>query len=418
MNSTCHCTGWPLVVGLLAAALALPGHAAPLTFDEALRLAEDNAPSLMAQDAKYRAASSAAIAAGELPDPSLVLGVQNYPIGGPDRWDIDRDAMTMRMVGIRQEVPNRDKREARIEVANAGIDRAAAERRIARLNIRQSAALAWIGSYYAERKQAVLQDFHSENRLLADTVRARIAGGSAQPADAVAPKQEAALLEQRQDDLARQQAQNRAALRRWIGPAANDTLAGAPPEWPVDGSDYHHTLQAHPELAAFAPMAREAQARIRQAKAEKQSDWSWEVDYQHRDREFGDMVNLQLSWTLPLFPDTRQNPLIAASQAQAEQLEAEREALSREHIQQLEDELANYASLNRAVRRNHDSLIPLAEEKAALSLSSYRAGKADLASVISARRELIETRLTQIDTEEQRALSNARLHFAYGEYAQ
>ena len=46
------------------------------------------------------------------------------------------------------------------------------------------------------------------------------------------------------------------------------------------------------------------------------------------------------------------------------------------------------------------------------------AGKADLASVISARRELIETRLTQIDTEEQRALSNARLHFAYGEYAQ
>ena len=418
MNSKCYCTGWSLVAGLAASVLALPSLAAALTLDEALQLAENNAPSLTAQDAKIQAASSAAIPAGELPDPKLLLGVQNYPIGGPDRWSIDQDFMTMQMVGVSQEMPSSAKRKARIEVADAAIERAAAERRVERLKVRQATALAWINSYSVERKDTLFQDLYKENRLLADTVRAQIAGGRAQPADAVTPKQEAAQLEEQQDDLIRQRAQARAALKRWIGPAANDKPVGSLPEWPVEASDYSHKLQHHPELAAFAPMTREAQAKVREAEAEKQSDWSWEVDYQNRGRQFGDMVSVQFSWDLPLFPDSRQNPKIAAKHAELNQLEAEREALSRKHTQQLEDDLADYERLNRAVRRTLDSLLPLAKEKVELSMASYRAGKGDLNSVVAARRELIEARLKQIDVEEQRALTSARLYFAYGESAQ
>ncbi|SDJ51654.1 TolC family protein [Pseudomonas abietaniphila] len=418
MKSKCYCTGWPLVTILAASVLALPSLAAALTLDEALQLAENNAPSLTAQDAKIQAASSAAIPAGELPDPKLLLGVQNYPIGGPDRWSIDQDFMTMRMVGVSQEMPNSAKRKARVEVADAAIDRAAAERRVERLKVRQATALAWINSYSVERKDTLFQDFYKENRLLADTVRAQIAGGRAQPADAVTPKQEAAQLEEQQDDLIRQRAQARAALKRWIGPAANDKPVGSLPEWPVDASGYSHKLQHHPELAAFEPMTREAQAKAREAEAEKQSDWSWEVDYQNRGREFGDMVSVRFSWDLPLFPDSRQNPKIAAKHAELNQLEAEREVLSREHTQQLEDQVADYERLNRAVHRSQSSLLPLAKEKVELTMASYRAGKGDLNSVVAARRELIEARLKQIDVEEQRALTSARLYFAYGESAQ
>jgi outer membrane protein TolC len=403
---------------LAASVLATPSFAAALTLDDALQLAETNAPSLTAQDAKIRAATSAAIPAGELPDPKLLVGIQNYPIGGPDRWSIDQDFMTMQMVGVSQEMPNSAKRKARIEVADAAIERAAAERQVERLKVRQATALAWISSYSVERKDALFQDFYRENRLLADTVRAQIAGGRAQPADAVTPKQEAAQLEEQQDDLIRQRSQARAALKRWIGPAANDKPVGSLPEWPVEASGYSHKVQHHPELAAFAPMTREAQARVREAEAEKRSDWSWEVDYQHRGREFGDMVSVQFSWDLPLFPDSRQNPKIAAKHAELNQLEAEREVLSREHTQQLEDELADYERLNRAVHRAKTSLLPLAKEKVELTMASYRAGKGDLNSVVAARRELIEARLKQIDVEEQRALTSARLYFAYGESAQ
>ena len=418
MNSLRYCAGGPVLAALAASVLALPSLAAPLALDEALRLAENNAPSLMAQTAKLRASNSAAIPAGELPDPKLLLGVQNYPIGGPDRWSIDQDFMTMQMVGVMQEVPNRDKRKARIEVAEAAVDRAAAEGRMERLNVRQATALAWISSYSVERKEALFQDFYKENRLLTDTVRAQIAGGRAQPADAVTPKQEAAQLAEQQDDLIRLRAQTRATLKRWIGPAANDELTGGLPQWPVDTSGYAHKLQQNPALAAFTPMTREAQAKVREAEAEKQSDWSWELDYQRRGREFGDMVSVQFTFDLPLFPGSRQNPRIAAKHAELNQLEAEREALTRERTEQLEADLADYERLNRAVRRSQESLVPLAKEKVGLSMASYRAGKGDLAPVIAARRELIEARLKQIDVEEQRALTNARLYFNYGEPGQ
>lgn len=70
MNSKCFCTGWSLVAGLAASILALPSLAAALTLDEALQLAENNAPSLTAQDAKIQAASSAAIPQVNYPIPS------------------------------------------------------------------------------------------------------------------------------------------------------------------------------------------------------------------------------------------------------------------------------------------------------------------------------------------------------------
>ena len=418
MNSKCYRTGWPLVVGLAASLLALPSFAAPLTLDEALRLAENNAPSLSAQDSKIQAASSAAIPAGELPDPQLVLGLQNFPISGPAKGSLVEDDMTMRMAGIRQQVPNSYKRKARIEVADAGVERATAERRIERLNVRLSTAMAWINSYSIERKDALFQEFYKENRLLNDTVRAQIASGRAQPSDAVTPKQEAAQLEEQQDDLIRQRAQARAALKRWIGPTGGDKPAGGFPDWSIDTSGYAHHIHNHPMLAVFEPMTREAQAKVHEAESEKHSDWSWEVDYQHRDRVYGDMVSVQFSFDLPIFPGSRQNPKIAAKYAELNQIEAEREATLREHNQELEDELADYERQSRAVQRSKESLVPLAKEKVELSMASYRAGKGDLGSVITARREFIEARLKQIDVEEQRALASARLYLAYGESAQ
>ena len=83
----------------------------------------------------------------------------------------------------------------------------------------------------------------------------------------------------------------------------------------------------------------------------------------------------------------------------------------------LDDDLATYQRLDRAVQRSQDSLVPLAEEKVALSLAGYRAGKTELMALVSARRELVDARLKQIDAIEQRALVGAQLYFAYGEPA-
>ncbi|MCU1781326.1 TolC family protein [Pseudomonas sp. 13B_2.1_Bac1] len=399
---------------LAVGVLAWPLLASALTLDDALRLAQTTAPSLAAESAKLQAATQAAIPAGELPDPKLVVGLQNFPIGGPDRGTLYGDDMTEQMVGIQQQVPSRDKRKARVELADATVARTAAEGRVERLNVRQATAQAWIRAYAVERKDALFQDFYRQNRLLHDSVRAQLAGGRGQPSDVVIPRQEAAELAEREDALTEQRTQARAALKRWIGAAASEAPSGQWPNWPLA---HPYNLHQHPELQAFAPRTREAEARLREAKAQKTSDWSWEVDYQHRGREYGDMVSLQLSFDLPIFPGRRQNPGIAARQAELDQLDAEREAATREHTQVLDDDLATYQRLDRAVQRSQDSLVPLAEEKVALSLAGYRAGKTELMALVSARRELVDARFKQIDAIEQRALVGAQLYFAYGEPA-
>lgn len=405
----------PYAAALMAGALAFPGLATALTLEQALSLAEREAPSLDAQAANLQAARSAAIPAGELPDPKLKLGLQNVPIEGQAKWRLDEDFMTMQMVGVMQDVPNRDKRRARVEAAQANVALADVQQTIERLKVRQQTAEAWIATLAVEQKLTLFKELFRENRLFTRAITARTAGGRGLAADTVLPKQEAALLAEQEDELLRNEAIARAELRRWIGDAASEPLTGAWPQWLDDLNHYQHNLYRHPDLLAFDPMTRQAEANVRQAIAEKTPDWSWGVDYLRRGREYGDMVNLSVSFDLPLFTGTRQDPKIAAERARVARIEAERQAMLRMHNQELSAELAEYQRLVRGLARLEQTLLPLAEEKVRLAMADYRAGSGELTAVIDARQQLIETRLRRIDIARERSLSNARLHFAFGD---
>ena len=82
----------------------------PLTLNAALRGAERNAPQLDAARHAMRANQAMAVAARELPDPQLTLGVDNVPVDGPDQGSLTRDFMTMRRIGVRQKYISQDKR--------------------------------------------------------------------------------------------------------------------------------------------------------------------------------------------------------------------------------------------------------------------------------------------------------------------
>jgi len=317
-----------------------------------------------------------------------------------------------------QEVPNADKRRAREDVAAADIEASAARREVSRLQVRRDTAIAWLNRYYLERKLDLFTQLERENRTLDDAVRAQIAGGRSPVADAVIPKQEAARLADRQDDLSRDLAKARAALRRQIGSAGDDVLIGDAPAWPIDANHFHQHLQRHPELQASAADVQRAAAEVREADAGKKSDWGVEVAYQKRAPEFGDMVSVQFTFDLPVFTARRQEPQAAAKRAELDRAEAERDDMLREHVNQLDNDLADYAALERQLDRAENTSLPLASQKVDLLTAGYKAGRVDLSSVIAARRELIDERLRLIDLQRQRAITAAQLHFAYGDETQ
>ena len=402
---------------LLLVGLAQPAFAAPLSFEEALALALRSTPTLSANAAQETAARESAIPAGELPDPKLVVGIDNLPINTRDRFSLTRDFMTMRRIGIMQEFPNDDKRAARVEVAKGMVAVAEAQTQVTRQNVLRETAIAWIGRDTVEQQLAYIEALQAENRLLDSAVRARLAGGKGMTADTIAPRQEAAVIEERRDAFEARRIQAIAALRRWIGPAANSALQGRPPDWAITRDTLQHNVQQHPEIVAFNSKEEVVNAEIKAAQAEKKSDWSLEVAYQKRGPQFSDMVSLQARFDLRLFTATRQDPMIAAKRAERIGLDAEREASVREHAAVLDSDLADFERLTSALKRQRDVLLPLAAEKVDLAMADWQGGRGTLSDVINARRERIDAKLKLIQINGERSEMAARLYYAYGEHA-
>jgi outer membrane protein TolC len=206
----------------------------------------------------------------------------------------------------------------------------------------------------------------------------------------------------------------KALLRQWLGDSAYLPLTGEPPPLVQDVDALSQHVHKHPELAAYSPIVAQAEAELREAQAQKKSDWGVGLDYQRRGL-YPDMVSLQFTYTLPVSQATRQTPAIVARQHALAQLDSERTVMLREHLAQLETDSALYRTLERQLQRLDNARLPLAQQKVELSMAAYGAGQGDLPGVLAARRELLELRLQQLELRGEHAALGARLHFAYEE---
>jgi len=392
-----------LLLGLPLAA------SAGLSFDETTRLAREQAPSLLAQRSALAGAQALKPAAGTLPDPRLIVGVDNLPVSGADKFSLSRDFMTMQRIGLMQEVPNSAKREARAAGADARVQRETALLSAAQLSVQRDAALSWLAVYFAERRVARLDELERENRLLSDTLDARIASGQAMPAERTMARQEALVLADRRDDAKRDIAKARAALRRWVGARANEALAGEPPDMSVRPEQVRDDLHRHAEIAPYDAMQAVAQAEVGEAAAEQRGDWAWELVYSRRP-QYSDMMSIQISFDLPWQAGQRQQPQVLARQKEVLRIEAERDETLRRHREEIEAQLAELQALD-AQRVRLDGIgQALAAERVVLALASYQAGRGNLGDVLIARREAAETQLRLLDLDAQRLALRVRLN--------
>ena len=116
--------------------------AAPaLSLVDAQRIASGDAPQIDAQAAALRAAQQASLGAGELADPKLILGIDNIPTDGADKYNLTRDFMTMRKIGLMQEFAREEKRKLRSDRAGAEVQKETAILALNKLNLRRDVTL-------------------------------------------------------------------------------------------------------------------------------------------------------------------------------------------------------------------------------------------------------------------------------------
>ena len=402
------------VLASLIAMIPSVASAEPMTFGAALERAAAKAPSLQASEAGVEAKRSAAIAAGQLPDPTLSVGLENFPISGPPAFTLNGDSMTMARIGVEQAFPHPAKRRAQRERAQADIGVAEADLAVAAQNVRLETALAWVDLYYAKRKLAQLRGLDESLGDLQTTVSARLASGSARPSQALEPEQLRAAVNDRRSELNADASKAQARLARLTGDPDAD-VSGTPPMLEVDGPGLRAHVALLPRLLFYDAQARAADADIELARADKRPDWRVSTSYGRRDPAYGDMVSVGVSIDLPFFAKRRQDPLIAARESEATRARFMRVAGERDALAALDGDLADHAMHHQRLMNARQTLVPLARHRAELDMASYAAGKLDLGSALLSTLAEAEAEVDALSREADVARDAIMINYTYAE---
>ncbi|WP_345301571.1 TolC family protein [Lysobacter hankyongensis] len=398
LRRRCSCRHWAMLALALICVVAPAWSAAPIAFDEAVRLAEERAPTLQARWSQTEAAREEAVRADALPDPRLTLGLANVPVAGTDAFDLRADDMTMQQVGVMQEFPARAKRQARRAVADRMIEQTQALTLTEQLAVRQAAAQAWIALWAARREVETLQAQREQSALAIRIAKARLAGGTGTAVDALAVQSAALELDNRIDAAEATVEVARSTLARWLGIEPDAlTIAGSPPDLtvlPVDEARLLTSVDRQGPLLAWRSRESVAEAAVAAALAETRPDWSVSAMYGQRARAPGrmprsDMLTIEFSIGLPLWTRTRQDRGVAARRAERDAVAAEHEDARRLHVEAVRRALAEWHGLKRQVARKEQQALPLAHDRSQVALAAYRGG-GPLQPWLDARRDALE----------------------------
>lgn len=402
-------------VGVLIIAMGSPSWAADaITLDEALRIAVGRSQQLVAQDALTTAAREQAVAAGRLPDPVIRFGIDNLPANGTERLSITRDFMTMRRIGVMQEIPRHEKRQLRAEKFERDAERVQAQRQLTLANVQQGTALAWLDRYYAQAQRELLEQQIEETRMQVQASDSAFRTNRGSRAEVFAARAAVILLQDRLSQIDRQSRGAALMLARWVGTSAAERPTSGSPPWqstPLQGHISSEHLERLPDLLTIRAEIDAADTEARLAQANKKADISVEASYGQRGPAFSNMLSIGVSIPLQLDQKSRQNRDLGAKLVLVEEAKARYEDMLRKTEAELGSLLNEWQTGKERLIRYRDELIPIARQRSEAALTAYGAGKNDLAAVLLARRDEIDMRMQALVLEMETARFWAQLNF-------
>ncbi|WP_322400385.1 TolC family protein [Massilia luteola] len=404
-----------LSLGLVLPHAQAAAEAEGLTLAQAQQRALARSRALPAADASAAAARELAVAAARLPDPVLRAGIDNLPVSGTDRFNIGSDFMTMRTIGVMQELTAPDKRRLRAAGMEAVADQALAEKAVATARIERETALAWFDLYFARQVDDLARQQVSQAQLDLQAAQAAYRGGKGSRGDVFAARGRVGTAQDKADESDTRVDTARRALARWAGRDADVAPASLPDidRIRIDPGVLDTELAHHPEITVLDREEAVARTQARLAEANRHPDWTVEVSLQHRGQGYSNMVSVGVSVPLQWDRKHRQDRELAAALLQADRIGDEREESLRAHTAEVRALLDGWRSARRRLARYRHELEPLAAERSAAVLAAYRGGKAALADVLAARRNELDVRLQALQIEGAAAQRWAQLNYLY-----
>jgi cobalt-zinc-cadmium efflux system outer membrane protein len=396
-----------LCAAAMAAAL-IPTLAAatPLTLGQALDLAVQRSEATRGARAGARSADQASKAAGQLPDPTLQVGLENLPVTGAGAFRTTTDSMTMKRLGISQEWVSSDKRAARQAAADALASQETAMAHVAAADTRLQTALSYIDAFYAGEalKLTTLMEHHAHEEFEAARGRLASADGSSQEALALASARGMAADES--DDVRQQQSAARASLQRWTGIVPDELLAVAAPALPTEDA----FVDAHPAVVAKLSDIDVAQREADATSTNRRPNWSWNVSYGQRTG-YSDMVSVGVSIPLQVAPSARQDRDTASKLALVEKAEAELVEARRAAAGEFQALASDAQRLQSRIERYRVAVLAPAQQRVTAAMAAYGSNQVSLATLFGARHAQVDVERKLLSL--QRDLARAQVQLVF-----
>lgn len=386
----------------------------PLTLAEAEDRALVAEPGQQALQAKAAALSERGVVAGELPDPMLRVGLNNFPIqsGG-----FTTEGMTHAAIGLRQAFPagkTRSINTRRFDLLASEMNENAETRG---RNVLTAARTAWLDLYYWE----IAHDLVLESRPffddLATITRSLYAVGRKSQQDVLRAELELSRLDDRLIEMERQHARATAVLGEWIGQDALRPVARKLPGWeqvPTLGA-MQIMLQQHPVMRAADSQIEARSAGVDLANERSKPGWAVDLGYSYRDgflpsgEPRADFITLGVTVGLPFFRKKSVDSTLSAALQERSAAESTREQTLRGLRSQLNAEHARWHDLTRRLELYDTHILGQTKDHAEASLLGYQSDQGDFSDVMRGYIDDLNTRIDHIRLQVERAQSYAVL---------
>lgn len=402
------------VTSLFLSASAFSQHSVPLTLAEAEDKGLLAEPGQQAMHAKALALQELGVVAGELPDPMLRLGLNNFPLqsGG-----FTTEGMTNAGVSYRQAFPAGKTRELNTRrfdlLAHEMNENAATRGRNVLTAVRQS----WLDLYYWERAHALVSESRPFFDDLATITRSLYGVGRKTQQDVLRAELELSRLDDRLIEIERQRSRSRAALGEWIGGEASRPVALKLPAWskvpPYES--LQSTLLQHPLMQAANAQIDARIAGVGIAEQRAKPGWALDVGYSYRDGSLpsgqprSDFITVGVTVDLPFFRKRSVDSTLSAALQERSAAKSSREQTLRQLQSQLAAEYARWTDLTRRLELYNTRILGQANDNAEASLLAYQSDRGDFADVMRGYINDLNTRIDHIRLQVERAQSYAVL---------
>lgn len=403
-----------LLATLLYSFVAQAQYVVPLTLAEAEDLALDREPGREALRAVAEALDERSVVASQLPDPSLRVGIANYPIqsGG-----FSTEGMTQAQLAFRQSFPSGKSRDFdALRFSSLSLEARASANARAR-DVLTRARVAWLEVYYWQHARVIVTESRPFFADLAKITRSLYAVGKNTQQDVLRAELELSRLDDRLIELERRHQQAVAALSEWLGQDAGRVIASTLPDW--TGIPDLHSLQtavdAHPAVVAAKAKVAAQSAAVNLAEENKKPGWSIDIGYGYRDGTLStgdprsDFVSVSVTTQLPFFRKNRQDRSLAAALRDRSAAGYEQEQLRRQLLSRVDAEYVRWRDLNRRLVLFETQILELSEDHAQAALLAYQSEAGDFADVMRGYIDELNTRLDYIRLKVERAQSYAVL---------